>query len=544
MKIRSFLLTALCLICTSPVFANFTDGDFTFSENGSNCTLIKYSGAGGDVTIPSVATNAEGGFTYTVTVIGDDAFQLCYSLTFVIIPDGVLEIGKGAFSYCDNLAEVTIPKSVTVIGDQAFSSCDMLTEIKVADGNMSWASEDGVLYNKSKSLLHTCLQGKSGSFIIPSSVTEIASSAFRSCRNLSSITIPNSVTEIGHSAFAYCSSLAEITIGNSVTTIGRSAFYGCESLTSITIPNSVKVIGVGVFANCSMLTEINVADGNISWVSEDGVLYNKDRSLLHTCPSGKSGSFIIPSSVTEIEGYAFYSCSDLSSITIPNSVTAIDSFAFWDCHSLTSAVIPNSVTTIGDYAFSNCSSLTPVIIPNSVTTIGRGAFVGCISLTSVVIPNSVTDIGWNAFWHCSSLRDVTVFWATPLVIYEWNQFRDVDLPNCTLHVPSGTKTLYAAADAWKDFGTILETAAGGDDDDNDEGVESVNSNKAEVTLADRILTITSASAEQIEVYSLTGALLYKASKAAGTATINISHLPKGVLIVRGNTGWTQKIVLK
>ncbi|MDR1357234.1 MAG: T9SS type A sorting domain-containing protein, partial [Tannerellaceae bacterium] len=82
------------------------------------------------------------------------------------------------------------------------------------------------------------------------------------------------------------------------------------------------------------------------------------------------------------------------------------------------------------------------------------------------------------------------------------------------------------------------------DDDNDDSAETVNSHKAEVTLADGILTVNSPAAEQVEVYSLTGALLHRESKASGSLTLNIGHLPKGILIVRGNSGWTQKIILK
>ncbi len=75
------------------------------------------------------------------------------------------------------------------------------------------------------------------------------------------------------------------------------------------------------------------------------------------------------------------------------SVTSIGDYAFWDCSDLTSVTIPNSVTSIGNWAFSYCSGLTSVTIPNSVTSIGRGAFLLCSGLTSVTLPNSVTSIG-------------------------------------------------------------------------------------------------------------------------------------------------------
>ena len=148
-------------------------------------------------------------------------------------------------------------------------------------------------------------------------------------------------------------------------------------------------------------------------------------------------------SVTSIGGYAFFSCTSLTSVTIGNSVTSIGDQAFRGCTGLTSVTIPNSVTSIGDAAFCDCSGLTSInvvddnpnyiskdgvlfdkqqttliqypggkqgayVIPNSVTSIGDFAFYGCTGLTSVTIPNSVTSIGMGAFMNCTALTSVTI----------------------------------------------------------------------------------------------------------------------------------------
>jgi len=210
------------------------------------------------------------------------------------------------------------------------------------------------------------------------------------------------------------------------------------------------------------LTSIVVEEGNTEYDSRNNcnaIIESSSNTLIAGCKNT-----IIPNSVTAIDGYAFYRCNGLTSITIPNSVTSIgdDAFsgcgglisivveegnakydsrnncnaiietssntliigcknttipnsvtsigkgAFSECSALTSITIPNCVTSIGDWAFYGCSGLTSVTIPNSVTSIGDSAFSGCSGLTSVVIPNSVTSIGERAFDGCSGLTSITI----------------------------------------------------------------------------------------------------------------------------------------
>ena len=191
--------------------------------------------------------------------------------------------------------------------------------------------------------------------------------------------------------------------GKPVTGIYSNAFSYCTSLTSVTIPATVTEIGDDSFSFCTNLTDINVSNDNPLYSSQDGVLFNKDKTTLICYPAGKENtSYSIPNSVTEIGEYSFSYCTSLTNVDIPNSVNEIGIDAFECCTSLTSVDIPNSVTEIGIGAFECCTSLTSVDIPNSVTTISNYAFVGCTSLTSVNIPIGVTEIGEYAFNECSS----------------------------------------------------------------------------------------------------------------------------------------------
>ena len=216
--------------------------------------------------------------------------------------------------------------------------------------------------------------------------------------------IRNGTKVVCDRAFCLCSSLTEIVIPNSVASIGDSAFLGCISLTEIVIPNSVICLNGNPFIGWKGKLECL----SPSFVYEDNILFNKDKSRIISFRNQKLTLYVIPNSVTSIGDSAFYDSRSLSNIVIPNSVTSIGDSAFEGCNSLGSLVIPNSVINIGKGAFKWCKSLAEVVIPNSVTNIGEFAFCGCSSLAEVVIPNSVTNIGKGTFANCSSLADVVI----------------------------------------------------------------------------------------------------------------------------------------
>ena len=157
------------------------------------------------------------------------------------VPSSVTTIGR-AFDDCSNLISINIHPSVTVVNNYAFSGCSRLANIIVDGRNLSYASIDGILFDKSIRTIIRYPQGKTAiTYTIPSSVTAIGNSAFFGNKSLTSITIPSSVTAIGNWAFSSCSSLTSITIPSSVTTIGEGAFIGCSSLISVTLSRRTRV---------------------------------------------------------------------------------------------------------------------------------------------------------------------------------------------------------------------------------------------------------------------------------------------------------------
>ena len=283
MKKLLFLL-AFALSASSTVFAEEVEiNGLWYNLSETKAEVIKYKNDvkySGDIVIPSTVSYND--TEYSVTSIGNYAFQNCNSLTSVSIPNSVTSIGERAFSDCSGLIYITIPNSVTSIGNYAFQNCNRLTSITIPNSITSIKSHS---FDGCSDLT---------SVTIPNSVTSIGSDAFSDCSSLTSITIPNSVTSIGSGAFRNCRSLTSITISNDVTNIGEAAFYGCSGLTSIIIPNSVTSIEDYAFCGCTGLTFIN-----------------------------------IPNSVTSIGNYALYDCNSLTDVyCFAETVPTTDSEAF------------------------------------------------------------------------------------------------------------------------------------------------------------------------------------------------------------------------
>ena len=152
-----------------------------------------------------------------------------------------------------------------------------------------------------------------------------------------------------------------VEIEEGITHVGNFVFHLCENIISVSIPGSVITIGNDAFTGCLSLSSISVATTNPAYYSDDGVLFDKDQTTLILFPSGKTGDYIIPSSVEVISDHSFIFCLGLTAVTIPSSVTTIGDNAFFFCESLISVAISASVSSIGDFAFTGCNALTEII---------------------------------------------------------------------------------------------------------------------------------------------------------------------------------------
>ena len=217
--------------------------------------------------------------------------------------------------------------------------------------------------------------------------------------------IEYSVTKIGQDALERCSALTAVTIPDGVTDIGSYAFFKCTALTTVNIGCSLTNIGEFVFDYCKALTQINVNEANSTYCSENGILFNKEKTTLLQYPAGK----------TE-----------------------------------TTYTVPGSVTIIGENAFAYCAALTQIILQEGVTTIDYYAFDECTALTQITLPQSLTSIERYAFADCTALTAMTVLATVPPSVVLSNAFQNVsrDIP---VYVPAASLTAYQAAEVWNEF---------------------------------------------------------------------------------------------
>lgn len=474
---------------------------YTLNNEDKTATVANYDNSTPDGVIDIPDTVTSSGQHYTVTAIGDSAFNPSHTITkvsSVFIPATVTSIGRLAFRCCKSLATVTFAEGshLKSIGVSAFSGTDsahpIFKEIQ-----------------------------------IPDSVETIGTNAFHNCQDLESITLPASLETIESSAFSSCRKLSEIRLPASLKAIQSYVFDGCSSLETVFYDGSL-----------ARWSQINTSNGFLGFSHPSLVMNDytaqfipvKDendpdpppKTVTITKYTGTESTVILPSTinswpVTKIGEDAFQDNTTITSVTIPASVTEIGSNAFADCTNLTSVnykgdwsnltiqsgnpavqdaaneqlfdfaftpdntaviviryegtaadvtipsrykgkpvtmidhaaffnsvvtsvTIPDSVTSIPDSAFGFCSQLTNISIPNSVTYIGFSAFNSCTSLKSITLPSSLSTIQSEAFYNCGNLETIRI----PVSVTSIGNYAFAGCPSLMTVTYPGSKTQWDA----------------------------------------------------------------------------------------------------
>lgn len=446
----------------------------------------------------------------SVTSIGERAFAYVPELPSINIPSAVTQIDAGAFSgssfekvfflssdvAIDDGAD--IPTSTVIYGDAGsaaesyaqahgntfakvlYSGSVNTVEWRIYDNRVMLLSGTGSTgnYNNSKRPWAE-YEDSFSDVVVGEGITELGDRTFYAYKNiLKSITLPNTLTYIGASVFSDCTALTEIKLpNNSLTGIGNSAFGGCTGIkhfhipssvfwtpnrnsdkyritnsfsgctgiesitvdwmstyyctengvlynldksemffvyaldsTTLTIPKTVTYIQSSALDTCTELERFECEEGSTYYTAADGVLYANanDGKILTAVPKKLAGKLVVPDDVTIVRQNSFNGCTLLTEVQLPASLTKIDGATFRLCSSLEKINIPENVASIGQRAFEGCSSLSSIEFPQNLKKIFTYAFNGCTGLTSLTIPKSVTYIGEYAFNGCTGLKFIYV----------------------------------------------------------------------------------------------------------------------------------------
>lgn len=439
-------------------------------------------------------------FPNTVDSIGSLSFDYCSSLTSVNIPKGVRTIPYWSFRGCTSLREITIPASVVLIEGRAFEDCefdniniksqnvlaqtgghtfsqalayttihnftfggDVLTiPTKVLDGYRNEVAEHHVPDSYKVTLKDKVATIEKHAFdntVIESvelskNLSVIGDSAFYNCLELTEISPLLNVVSLGTGAFARCIRLKSIEL-NYVEEIKERTFYECFALGNVKI-GIASVIADDAFYKCSAINYFTASAANPVYESQDGVLYNKDKTTLLKFPPSREKEYTFLSSVTSVTPKAFENYQSITSITslkeTPPALTEGDNlFAYVPGRNAT-VLVPEAVmnayriawgTQNCDYRPLNSGQCTvdgityeyhsdgtatvlpstpkysgDIIIPKTfknaggvtytVTELGLNAFSSCTELTSVSLPETLDKIGPSCFSTCTALTTITI----------------------------------------------------------------------------------------------------------------------------------------
>ena len=393
----------------------------------------------------------------SVTELGTRVFFNCSSLTGIRIPSGVNRIPDQAFYQCGKLERAELPEKLTAVGGRAFNYCTSLREVELPEtvtelgGSAFEVSglEKINIPEGVKQIPAACFYNtKLTEVRIPSGVTRIEGQAFRYCRELKSVYFYGHAPTLGYIPFGDCSSSLVLyylkgkagwttptwngyktelfekenedtpevteTIGNATVVFDKQTGILKKvtgDISTFEIPVSIKDVAVtkiktGCFEECSTLESITVAEGNENFQSEDGVLYNKDKTVLLVVPAAKSGTLQIAASTKEIQDRAAINCKQITELETPLGLRKIGNRSFYRCSSLKEVILPDLLESLGAYAFADCTSLERFVLSEVLTELPAGILQNAAALKELTVPESIKVIRGAAMSYCSSLSRI------------------------------------------------------------------------------------------------------------------------------------------
>lgn len=331
------------------------------------------------------------------------------------------------FAQCPHIKNIKITRTLKKLGTAAFQNCVNLESIELPDTVLDPAP--GI------NLFAGC--SKLTKVKLPKTLTYMPAYMFQKDSLLEGVDIPESVTAFHNGVFSTCVSLKNFELPKNLESIAAQCFANCKSLTEMSLPETVNIIGSGLFANCSNLEKVKLS--------------NK---------------------IAILNSFTFQNCEKLAEVKGIDSITTIANGAFLSCTSLTEFTVPKNVKQIWNTAFKNCTGFKSVTLNAGLDSIAKQAFLNCTGLTEIRIPASVRYIKDQAFSGCTGISSVYSSALTPPELVT-NAFDSVTYTTANLYVKNDVKSVYAAAEGWKNFTHLQSGVNAATDNDTPEvyGVE-------------------------------------------------------------------------
>ena len=264
--------------------------------------------------------------------------------------------------------------------------------------------------------------------------------------------------EFGYSLFLGCKQFEKIILPKTIKKIGQCAFWYCSNLKTLVINSEVINIEPGIWGGCNKLNDVQIIN-NSNFHFQNGILYDKKYTkIISALQTEIYGDLTIQEGIKEIQYNSFSNCEFLTSVIFPSSLTTIGDTSF--SHSgIVSVTFNKNIETIGSFAFSCCYKLKEVnLVEVKIKTLEYGTFSHC-KLEVIYLPKGLVEMKQKVFFD-NPLKNIFCYSKNPSNLFDFTTedatFKNVDIGNCTVHVPKGSINIYKEAKGWSHFDSIID----------------------------------------------------------------------------------------
>lgn len=412
--------------------------------------------------VPSGLTTVK--ITGSMENLPSKAFYECSTISEIYLNDGLVSIGDYCFKGT-SITSISIPSSVSTINDTAFIGAELLNDITFT--GTTFVFESGILFNQDKTKILFIKSNLTGVLTIPNTITEIVENQFSNLKLVTEIVIPQNVTYIDSSAFFGCDLLELITVSSSnqeytsvngvlynkdktniisiplnykqslifedsITSFDYDLFLYITKITSLEFKKSVEQISIEGLGLLTELTSIEVSSENTKYYTQDGILYNYEKTEILFVPYKVAGEVTIPEGITEIPKSSFKLRNQITEINLPSTLEVINEEAFYNCTLLSQINFPTNLVEIGRYSFFACTSLEEITLNGNLEEITDYSFASCTGLKIVNLSSGLGYLSKTAFDSSMNIHTLTLassnedFIVQNNILYEVIKYTTID----------------------------------------------------------------------------------------------------------------------